>query len=188
MLIGRPNAEIPYVDSAMGHNNPIKAVLAEAETACDHSGNIESQNIEYIISIRTGMPQNVSLKAPNIIERALVPINTVRAVVRMITDANDVAEKMEKHFSMMPGVYFRLNVDQGLQGITLEQWQRLGEALEHTKRYIANVKVSKSISDIARQLSGKTDSTSTQIIKQTCMQPSTDSRPCCFRLSLLTLH
>ncbi|KAI5789561.1 acyl transferase/acyl hydrolase/lysophospholipase [Pyronema domesticum] len=115
MLIGRSNAEISYVDGAMGHNNPIKAVLEEAETACDHSGSIESQNIEYITSIGTGMPQNVSLKAPSIIERALVPINTVRAIVRIITDANDVAEKMEKHFSMMPGVYFRLNVGQGLQ-------------------------------------------------------------------------
>jgi hypothetical protein len=70
------------------------------------------------------------------------------------TDPNHIAREMEEEFETMygPGVYFRLNVEQGMQGITLEKWEKLGEIMEHTNQYLKMMKVSKSLDDLVDTL------------------------------------
>ncbi|KAI5797272.1 acyl transferase/acyl hydrolase/lysophospholipase [Pyronema domesticum] len=151
--IGPRNAKISYIDGAMGHCNPISAVLEKAKSACvggfsTHSGALPS----CILSIGTGMPvNNISLTDPNIVQRVL-PTNYLLPLLRMITNANEETEKMERRFSATPGVYFRLNVQQGMQGITLEQWHRIGEIIKHTECYLEDVNVKRTIDELAHAL------------------------------------
>ena len=36
----------------------------------------------------------------------------------------------------MPNTYFRLNVDQGMQGIELSEWEKLSKVEAHTAQYM----------------------------------------------------
>ena len=39
-------------------------------------------------------------------------------------------------FSDTPGVYFRFNVEQGLQAVSLSDWERLADVEAHTRQYL----------------------------------------------------
>ncbi|EUC58656.1 calcium-independent phospholipase A2-gamma, putative, partial [Rhizoctonia solani AG-3 Rhs1AP] len=54
----------------------------------------------------------------------------------MATDSERVAEEMAERFQDTTGVYFRFNVDQGVQDMKDGSWERLGETMEHTKAYL----------------------------------------------------
>jgi len=57
------------------------------------------------------------------------------------TDCEESAEAAARHFEHTPGIYFRFNVDQGLQDVGLEQWDKLVEVRAHTGQYIRKADV-----------------------------------------------
>jgi len=42
---------------------------------------------------------------------------------QIATDCEEECTNAARHFEHTPGVYFRFNVEQGLQGVGLEQWK-----------------------------------------------------------------
>ncbi|EUC55259.1 kinesin light chain, partial [Rhizoctonia solani AG-3 Rhs1AP] len=54
----------------------------------------------------------------------------------MATDSERAAEEMVARFEGTSGMYFRFNVDQGMQNMQNGSWERLGEAMQHTKAYL----------------------------------------------------
>ncbi|KAJ7865958.1 hypothetical protein B0H13DRAFT_1501941, partial [Mycena leptocephala] len=40
------------------------------------------------------------------------------------------------HFDPVPHVYFRFNVERGMQDIQLNQWERLGDVAANTRQYL----------------------------------------------------
>jgi hypothetical protein len=69
-----------------------------------------------------------------------------------------VAEEMEESYKNTSGIYFRFNVDQGMQGITLEEWKRLDEVKAHTMQYLRKVRVSKEVDSLVNVLTAQSAS------------------------------
>ncbi|KAF8251751.1 FabD/lysophospholipase-like protein, partial [Wilcoxina mikolae CBS 423.85] len=117
--IGEKNAQVHFVDAALGCNNPVRQVLNEAALAC------ENVPVDCILSVGTGKPQTVGLPEPDAFQK-LLPTKIIEVLKKLATDSDRVAEEMEQQYKNIPGIYFRLNVEQGMQGITLEEWKKLG--------------------------------------------------------------
>lgn len=112
------------------------------------------RQVNCIVSIGTGKPMVAGFKAPGIFQRVL-PLELVKVLASIATDTEDEASRMKSRFQNCPGLYHRLNVEQGLQGISLEEWGRLGEIKSHTMAYLNDDTVSQGIDVIVDALVGK---------------------------------
>ncbi|MCJ1378166.1 hypothetical protein MMC17_001262 [Xylographa soralifera] len=146
--IGPLGSEIDYVDAGLGCNNPIKQVVAEA--ARIYGDDVE---IACIVSIGTGQSGSVGLTRPDVFEKWL-PRNLIEVLKQIAMDSGKTAEEMELKYKNIPGIYHRLDVDRGLQSISLDEWKSLGEVREHTKNYMRMEHINKRIDMIVDILVG----------------------------------
>lgn len=138
--IGPRNRAEPFIDGGLGRNNPTAQVLEEAE------GVYPTEKIACIVSIGTGRANVIDMPNPNFFQRTLVPIGVINAVVAIATDCEEAAQQMEKRFKYWPNVYFRFNVEQGLQKVKLGDWDKMGEVAALTKHYMCSQEVDKKLS------------------------------------------
>ena len=138
IIIGIPPTNEPFVDGGLGCNNPIKQVLDEAELVFPH------QHIACVLSIGTGHITTPGLPAPSLLNNAL-PLNVVEALKKITTECEITAEEMERRFRSVANVYFRFNVEQGMQNVTLAQWERLPAVTSHTLHYLRRTKVDEMV-------------------------------------------
>ncbi|KAJ6614228.1 FabD/lysophospholipase-like protein [Mycena sp. CBHHK59/15] len=140
--IGAPGMEEVFIDGGVGRNNPTAQVLEEAELI------FPTRLLACVISIGTGHPKTIQIPTPSRIQR-LIPLEVARAMISMTTDCEKTHQEMARRFRDTPDVYFRFNVEQGLQGVKLNQWDRLGEVLTHTRKYMllepVNQQLAKSV-------------------------------------------
>ncbi|CAE6429776.1 unnamed protein product [Rhizoctonia solani] len=127
--IGDPPLTQSFVDAGLGCNNPLAHVLAEVKTLYPH------QYVASVTSIGTGDTHTIQIPNTSLL-RHFLPIPAIVAMKAIATDTERVAEEMARRFKSMKGVYFRLNVDQGLQGVGMDGWEKLSEVLGHTKKYM----------------------------------------------------
>jgi len=127
--IGGPGRKERFIDGAFGRNNPIGQVFEEAELV------FPSGRVACAISIGTGQAQTIAIPKPGLFQRIL-PSDVINAIVKIATHCERTAEETERRFKPSPNIYFRLNVEQGMQNITLAQWDRLGEVATHTNQYL----------------------------------------------------
>jgi predicted acylesterase/phospholipase RssA len=136
--IGGPGSKERFVDGAFGRNNPIGQVFEEAELIFPNG------RVACAISIGTGQAHTIAIPKPGLFQRIL-PSDVVRAVVQIATNCERTAEETERRFKFVPNVYFRLNVEQGMQNVTLAHWDRLGEVATHTNQYLLKAEVDQKI-------------------------------------------
>ncbi|CCO31216.1 hypothetical protein BN14_05252 [Rhizoctonia solani AG-1 IB] len=67
------------------------------------------------------------------------------AIRNMAYDSERVAEEMAKRFQDVTDVYFRFNVDQGLQDIEADSWEKLSNVAEHTKAYLNTFEINQTM-------------------------------------------
>ena len=127
-----------FIDGGMECNNPTGEVLDEAIL------NFPTRSIACILSIGTGKPDVIRLRSPNLFQRVM-PTNLVKALAAIATDSEKAAMAIDKRFAEIPNVYFRFNVEQGMQDVTLAQWDRLGEVETHTKAYLQQPDIDRKI-------------------------------------------
>jgi predicted acylesterase/phospholipase RssA len=139
ICIGEKGSEEEFIDGGLGCNNPVKQVLEEAETAFG-----ADQYVACIISIGSGQADVIGLKSPDAFQKAL-PLDLIPVLRRIATDCESAAEDIEKRFQHISNVYFRFNVEQGLQGVTLAEGDKLGEVTQHTMQYIQKLVVNQRI-------------------------------------------
>ena len=137
--IGDKGSEEEFIDGGLGCNNPVKQVLEEAEAAFG-----SNQYVACIISIGSGQPGVVGLKSPDAFQKAL-PLDLIPVLRQIATDCESAAEDIEKRFKSIPNLYFRFNVEQGMQGVTLAEGGKLGEVTQHTMQYIQKLAVGERI-------------------------------------------
>jgi len=77
----------------------------------------------------------------------------------MATDAGDEAKMAKERYKNCPGLYHRLNVERGLEDVSLEEWKKLGEVKTHTTAYLRRDEVSNDIDVIVTALAGKSGET-----------------------------
>ncbi|KAJ7872429.1 acyl transferase/acyl hydrolase/lysophospholipase [Mycena leptocephala] len=71
--IGPPGIEEAFVDGGMGQNNPIAALLLEAQVM------FPDRQIACIISLGTGQPHTIKIPTPSLLKR-LFPLDVIEAI------------------------------------------------------------------------------------------------------------
>jgi len=119
----------PFIDGGLGLNNPSRVVLNEAKRL------FGARHIGCLVSIGTGHAETISIKKSRGF-RHIAPADIFDALKAITSDCEATHEAMLGLFAKLPITYFRLNVDHGMQGIKLSQWERLGNVEAHTVHYM----------------------------------------------------
>ncbi|KAI1170460.1 hypothetical protein F4777DRAFT_569179 [Nemania sp. FL0916] len=130
----------------MGYNNPIEQVLDEGQRML-----AAGQTIGYIVSIGTGAQE--SLEWPPIPPWNLTNIKQIIQTTRgMITDSEMIAERVQKTFRHTKDIYFRFNVDRGMNKIALDEWKQLDAVRAHTREYMQLTNATSQIDQVVKML------------------------------------
>lgn len=125
MTIGNP--PITYVDGGMGYNNPVQALREEASHIWP------DREIGCIQSIGTGMATTKD------VGRSLKPL--VETMKDMSTDTERIAREVKAEMELRKeksgqDIYFRFNVQHGLQDVGLEEWKEMNRVKVETEDYL----------------------------------------------------
>ncbi|KAG9094763.1 hypothetical protein FS749_011896 [Ceratobasidium sp. UAMH 11750] len=93
-----------------------------------------NRHVALILSLGTGQKNVIRLRPAGGIPK-LQLIGMPKMLQKIATDCEETHTRLEDRFRNRPNVYFRFNVEQGMQGIGLEEWKRLGEVQSHTLGY-----------------------------------------------------
>lgn len=131
-----------YAGGGLGCGNPTSQLLREAAVL------YPDRRVGSIVSIGAGHARTIQITQPAWFER-LLPVGAL-AVSRALKVAHDiatdnerVAEEMAARFSDAKGVYYRLNVDQGMQNIEPSEWEKQSEVASHTLAYMQKVETNR---------------------------------------------
>jgi hypothetical protein len=127
-----------FVGGELGCTNPMAHVLAEVKNM------YPGHHVSSILSIGAGHARTIQMPDPSLSQQIL---GTQQVIIMkdMATNSERVAEEMTIRFQGTPGVYFRFNVDQGMQTVGAGDWERLNEVAAHTTVYLGKVETSKRI-------------------------------------------
>jgi patatin-like phospholipase/acyl hydrolase len=140
IVIDEPGAAQPYIDGGIGLNNPTIQVIDEAQSI------FSDRRVACIISIGTGQAKTIEIPMPGLFQQ-VIPLDVVNAMISIATDCETTSEAMAQRFRKTQNFYFRFNVEQGLQEVEMDQWDRLDKVAAHTKRYLLMEDVKKKIGD-----------------------------------------
>ncbi|KAJ7770426.1 FabD/lysophospholipase-like protein, partial [Mycena metata] len=143
--IGPPGIEEAFLDGGMGQNNPTAALLREAEIV------FPDRHIAVIISLGTGQPHTINIPKPSGLQR-LFPLDVVEAIRGIATDCEKEHQSFARYFNLVPDVYFRFNVERGMQDIQLNQWEKLGDVAANTRQYTLSHPVESQLADAVKSL------------------------------------
>jgi len=115
----------------------------------------EKRAVGCIISIGTGKPKVTGFKKPGFGFQRVLPLDLIKVLGSMATDSEAEAMELRERYRNCPGLYHRLNVDQGLENVSLEEWEELGEVKTHTMAYLTGDDVSREVDEIVNALVGK---------------------------------
>jgi len=128
----------PFIDGGLGCNNPSRVVLAEAEAF------FGARQIGCLVSIGTGKAEIINIKKPGFFQQIL-PIDVIKALKGISTNCEVIHEEMLCLFARSPNTYFRLNVEQGMQGIELSEWEKMANVEAHTTTYLNRKEVNEKL-------------------------------------------
>jgi predicted acylesterase/phospholipase RssA len=143
------HAKEAFIDGGLGCNNPANQVLDEARALFGND-----RPIRCLVSIGTGHAGIIGLAKPDTFQKIL-PLNLIRVLKRVATDCESTARDLRQRFETVQNFYFRFNVSHGAEGISLEEWNKMGELTEHTKAYMAEE--SHKIDEVVRVLCKRTE-------------------------------
>ena len=112
----------------------------------------DARDVACIVSIGTGKPKVTGFRKPTFGLQRVLPLDLVGVLKDMTTDSEATAAEMAQKYKHYLGVYYRLNVERGLESVSLEEWQKLGEVKTHTLEYLNQDDVSQNIDDIVAAL------------------------------------
>ncbi|KXH59138.1 phosphorylase superfamily protein, partial [Colletotrichum salicis] len=117
--IGRDGVE--FVDAGFGYNNPCEVLIDEARRQFPSRPQLQ------VLSIGTGLGDVVSIGNTR--------MGIIRALKNMATSSKKVATRLDDQYAAS-GQYFRFNVAQGLQDVTLSDWEKSSTVSAHTRNYL----------------------------------------------------
>ncbi|KAG9089644.1 hypothetical protein FS749_001177 [Ceratobasidium sp. UAMH 11750] len=118
-----------FVGGALGCSNPIEHVLAEAKSL------FPDRHVSSITSIGAGHTHTIQISQPSLLGNIL-PTNALIAMKDIAIDCETAAQRMAVRFQHAPDVYFRFSVEQGMQRMEMNDWERLSEVHAHTRAYM----------------------------------------------------
>jgi len=130
------------------HNNPVKYVVEEAKSL------FPGRPISCVLSLGTGTAEVISLGQPDAFQNML-PQNLI-GLLKMADECEEQSSAMEMQLRQKdnPDIYFRLNVDEGLQNVSLAEWDALDDVSAHTLRYLEKPDVEQKVDRLVQILKG----------------------------------
>ena len=119
-----------YIDGGIGLNNPTQKLLEEAQHIFPNG------HVSCIISIGTGKGNIIKLPKASFIREA---------VHKIATDCEKEHQKLVHRFRNNPSAYLRFNVEQGLQNVSLSEWEKLANIEAHTNNYVQHEEVKRDL-------------------------------------------
>lgn len=123
LKIGPPNAQEEFLDGGLGSNNPTKLMMHEACETFE-----KTRDVACIVSVGTGVMDVSDFKTPAFGQK-IIPKELISVMKEMVTDCEVVEKEVNRWFSNKPGIYFRFNVEKGLEDIKLEYVKELGNMM-----------------------------------------------------------
>lgn len=123
----------------MGFNNPARLVIGEAAKIWrDEDDRFDRNRIGCLVSLGTGYPTVARLETGRlqneILSRVGIPADAIKVMQSIITNTQPVANQLRDDLS--DDVYFRFNVEQGLQAVELFDWEDLEIVRVDTSNYL----------------------------------------------------
>ncbi|KAL5636635.1 hypothetical protein ACGC1H_000556 [Rhizoctonia solani] len=127
-----------FIGGEIGNSNPIAHVLSEVR-------NIYLERyVSCVLSVGAGHPGTIHIPKSQI--SRLFRTKELVAMKHMATDSERVAEDMARRFEEVRGIYFRLSVDQGMQNVDTDNWEKLDDVTAHTRAYLNKFDVKRTMS------------------------------------------
>ncbi|KAG6876215.1 hypothetical protein C0992_000471 [Termitomyces sp. T32_za158] len=131
-----------FVGASLRYSNPTNLALEEAEITLGLS-----QPVACLVNIGAGNPGHISWKLNNVVGSQLVKL-----LHQIATDCEDLAEYIAKSYLQTPGLFYRLSVNQGLQKMAVDDWNKQGEIQTHTLAYLKEAKTTDQLNILADTL------------------------------------
>lgn len=119
--IGRD--KIDFIDAGFGYNNPTEILIAEAEKLFPRHDQLR------ILSIGTGLGKVIEIK-----DSRWVILNALK---EMAVESSKVAKRLGDKYKD-EGQYYRFNVEQGLEDVTLSDYKKASRIAALTRSYLAD--------------------------------------------------
>ncbi|KAF8594149.1 FabD/lysophospholipase-like protein [Ceratobasidium sp. AG-I] len=148
MLIKENGIPMTYVDGGLRCNNPTRRLIKEMRTL-----GLSGHPVCFL-SIGTGQGRTINIpKVGGVPKYQLRGVS--KALRKIATDCEAVERDLAEDFAdgTRPGdVYVRLNVEQGMQGMGLEEWKKNGKIQSHTNHYMREVSVQAEVNKLINHL------------------------------------
>jgi hypothetical protein len=135
-----------FIGGAHGANNPTRELLKEASALFG-----PNRRVAQVISIGSGLPRVASVESSTDNE------GVDRLLKEIGTDCEMVAQELSTRLYTIDA-YLRLNVDRGMELVTMTDWNELGSIESHTAAYIATATITGALDTSLRRLQERTGS------------------------------
>ncbi|KAG6875598.1 hypothetical protein C0992_003152, partial [Termitomyces sp. T32_za158] len=140
VLITDGGIQEAFIGGNLGFNNPSKLVLEETESVFGYAA-----QVACLVSLGAGQLGPLSLQHSD--------MNDMLDIVRKIaTDSEKTAGELMSQYKHIPDVFFRLNVEQGLQNFALDDWKKLPEIKTHTQSYLKQTSLENHVKELVQAL------------------------------------
>ncbi|KAH8834313.1 acyl transferase/acyl hydrolase/lysophospholipase [Flagelloscypha sp. PMI_526] len=122
-----------------GYCNPIEVALLEAEAV------FPDAKLFCVLSLGSGHPGHISLPKSDI-------TSVTAAALQLAKDAEQKAQQVQPRLNAEEKIYFRFNVEQGLQQYMKADEEGYSDAYVHTRAYCRHPEVDASIDAVVQRL------------------------------------
>jgi len=151
--------EQDFIGGDIQYNNPIAEVAKEA------AREYKDIKISCILSLGTGQAKTIGIPrastSPGNLSQALFSV-----LEQIAQDCEAASEAFSQKCCNIPDLFFRLNVDQGLQNISLVDLTMYEEVSQHTKQYLQKVAVDQKVNAAVKALLERSGKVSAVAITQ----------------------
>ena len=147
VMIGPEGLEEEFFDGGLGSNNPIMELHQEADLVFDNN-----VKVSCVLSVGTGARNPIEIKKSGLFGRAVPHIDLINGFKKMVLSSEQRAVEMDRKYAQIKGLYFRLNVEHGLECIKLADWDQMGAVKTHTLTYLQSRGIPEQITAIAEAL------------------------------------
>jgi hypothetical protein len=149
-----------FVGSPGGANNPVRELLKEAGTLFGND-----RRVSQIMSIGSGLTRVPSLNSP---EGTTVAEQLLREIG---ADCETVAKEMSSRLFNVDA-YIRLNVERGIESVSMADWRDMGAIESHTSAYVESAAVTKALEASVRRLRNSVGTVTLGQLSEYCLSDS----------------
>ncbi|KAI9848905.1 MAG: hypothetical protein M1838_000346 [Thelocarpon superellum] len=131
ITIGEGYAGREYVDGALGCNNPLDEVWTEAHDIWTEGQSRLEARLKCVVSIGTGNPGTSAVG-----DKPWSIVETLKGIATQTENTERLFAMSHPELLSPKRCYFRFNVEQGLQGVGLEEFKRQGDIFNATAKYL----------------------------------------------------